>query len=254
MALSEQPPRPTPIARGSGREFVSTHWSVVRLAGASRSPESAAALEKLCRAYWFPLYAFVRREGHEPEDAADLTQEFFSRLIAGNDLASVDRGKGRFRSFLLASMKHLLANEWRRAQRQKRGGGAAHFSLDAAGAEDRYRLDPADELTPERIFDRRWAETVLDAVTGRLQGEFSEAGMSERFDVLKAFLIAGDAAASYAQTAARLNLTESAVKAAIYRLRQRYGELLRAEIAHTVSGPREMQEELRHFLAVLGGP
>lgn len=233
--------------------FASTHWSVVLLAGQEHSPQSAAALEKLCRAYWYPLYAFVRREGHGPEAAADLTQEFFSRLLASNGLASVDGSKGKFRSFLLASMKHLLANEWNRSQRQKRGGGCVHFSLDAATAEDRYHLDPADELTPEKVFERRWAETLIDSVTRTLQQEFAEAGLAGRFDALKVFLLADEEPASYAEMARRLHLTKGAVRTAIYRMRQRYSELFRAEIAQTVSGPQEIEEELRCFLAALGG-
>jgi len=223
------------------------------LAGQEHSSQSAAALETLCRSYWYPLYAFVRRQGHGPEQAADLTQEFFSRLLASNGLAAVDRSKGKFRSFLLASMKHLLANEWNRSQRQKRGGGSVHFSLDAAAAEDRYQFEPADELTPEKIFERRWAETLVDSVTRKLQQEFVEAGMTERFDTLKVFLLADEEPASYAALARRLHLTEGAVRTAIYRMRQRYGALFRAEIAQTVTGPQEMEEELRCFLAALGG-
>jgi RNA polymerase sigma factor (sigma-70 family) len=224
----------------------------VRLAGQEHSSASAAALEKLCRAYWFPLYAFVRRQGHEAAAAQDLTQEFFSRLLSSNGLGTVDRSKGKFRSFLLASMKNLLANEWHRNQAQKRGGGVAHFSLDAAIAEERYQLDPADDLTPEKIFERRWAETVIDTVTGKLEQEFTEAAMAGRFDELKVFLLAGDEPPSYAEVARRLNLSEGATRTAIYRMRQRYGELFRAEIAETVSGPQEMEEEIRQFFAALG--
>jgi len=235
----------------AGDVFATTHWSVVAQAGQDDSQQSAAALEQLCRTYWYPLYAFVRREGHGPEEAADFTQEFFSRLLADNSLARVSPNKGKFRSFLLAAMKHLLANEWHRSQTQKRGGGAAHFSLDALAAEDRYQLDPPDEATPEVLFDRRWAEALVDAVTARLQSEFSGAGMAARFQALKVFLLADEEPASYAQTAQQLGLTESAVKSAIHRMRQRYGELLRAEIANTVTNPQEMEEELRHFVAVL---
>ena len=235
----------------AGDVFATTHWSVVVQAGQDDSRQAATALEQLCRTYWYPLYAFVRREGHSPEEAADLTQEFFSRLLAENSLSRVSPSKGKFRSFLLAAMKHLLANEWHRSQAQKRGGGAAHFSLDALAAEDRYQLDPPDEATPETIFDRRWAEALVDAVTARLQSEFASTGMTERFEALKVFLLADEEPASYAQTAAKLGLTESAVKSAIHRMRQRYGELLRAEIANTVTSPQEMEEELRHFVAVL---
>ena len=238
-------------ASGGVEGFATTHWSVVVQAGQEDSQASAVALEQLCRIYWYPLYAFVRREGHGPEEAADLTQELFSRLLADNSLARVSPNKGKFRSFLLAAMKHLLANEWHRSQAQKRGGGAAHFSLDAMAAEDRYQLDPPDESTPEILFDRRWAESLVDTVTARLQAEFTDAGMRARFEALKVFLLADEEPASYAQTAQKLGLTESAVKSAIHRMRQRYGELLRNEIANTVTHPLEMEEELRHFAAVL---
>ena len=239
-------------AHGGPRDFATTHWSVVLLAGQESSVASAAALEKLCRAYWYPLYAFVRRQGQAPHEAADLTQEFFSRLLSTNALASVDRRKGKFRSFLLASIKHLLANEWNRSQTQKRGGGCVHFSLDAVSAEERYQLDPVDEMTAEKIFERRWAETLIDSVTLRLQEEFTEAGMAARFDELKVFLLADEEPASYAEIARRLTISEGAARTAIYRMRQRYGELFREEIAQTVTGVEEMKDEIRHFVAVLG--
>lgn len=157
------------LAPGGAERFATIHWSVVLLAGQSDSAQADEALEKLCRAYWYPLYAYVRRQGYAPQDAQDLTQEFFSRLLDRNELESVDRSKGKFRSFLLTALKHLLANEWKRSQRQKRGGGSAHFSLDELAAEDRYQLDPADERTPEDAYQRRWAETVVDSVTRRLE-------------------------------------------------------------------------------------
>lgn len=241
------------LASGGVESFATTHWSVVLLARQNNSVQAAEALEKLCRAYWYPLYAFVRRQGHDPHAAQDMTQEFFFRLLATNELESVDRSKGKFRSFLLAAMKHFLANEWDRAQRQKRGGGCVHFSLEAAAAENRYQLDLADELTPEDIYERRWAETVVDAVTLRLEKEFAAAGMAGRFEELKVFLLADQEPASYAEIARRLSMTEGAVRTAIYRMRQRYGELFRAEIAQTVTGLPEMEEEIRHFLKVLGG-
>ncbi len=236
-----------------GRAFATTHWSMVLLAGQESSSAATAALEELCRTYWYPLYAFVRRQGHDASAAQDLTQEFFSRLLAANWLESVDRSKGKFRSFLLASMKNFLANEWDRTQAQKRGGGLVHFSLDAVTAEERYQLDPADELTPEKIFARRWAETVIDAVTLKLQEEFAGAEMARRFGVLKVFLLAGDEPPSYAEVAQQLEMSEGATRTAIYRMRQRYGELFRAEIAKTVSGPTELEEEVREFFAALGG-
>lgn len=238
---------------GVARDFASTHWSMVLMAGQERSSATPAALEELCRTYWYPLYAFVRRQGYDGPAAQDLTQEFFSRLLAGKGLEGVDRNKGKFRSFLLASMKNLLANEWNRARTQKRGGAQVHFSLDATAAEDRYQLDPADQLTPEKVFARRWAETVIDSVTRKLQEEFAEAEMRDRFEVLKIFLLAGDEPPSYAEVARRLDLSEGATRSAIYRMRQRYGGLFRAEIAQTVSGPEEMEEEIREFFAALSG-
>lgn len=241
------------VYSGGAGKFATTHWSVVLLAGQNDSAQATEALEKLCHAYWYPLYAFVRRKGHDPHTAQDLTQEFFARLLAGKELESVDRSKGKFRSFLLAAMKNLLANEWNRSQRQKRGGGCVHFSLDAAAAEDRYQLDPADALTPEDIYERRWAETVVDSVTLRLKEEFAGAGMSERFEELKVYLLADQEPVAYAEMARRLSISEGAVRTAIYRMRQRYGELFRAEIAQTVTSVPEMEEEIRHFLSVLGG-
>lgn len=247
MSLSEQN-----LHGGAARDFVSTHWSLVLQAGREPSPAAAAALDELCRTYWYPLYAFVRRQGYDAPAAQDLTQEFFSRLLAAKGLEAVDRSKGKFRSFLLASMKNLLANEWHRARTQKRGGGHAHFSLDAVTAEERYRLEPAEELTPEKVFARRWAETVIDAVTRKLQEEFAADGMADRFEALKTFLLAGEEPPTYAEAARRLNLSEGATRTAIYRMRQRYGELFRAEIAKTVSSPKEMEEEIREFFAALG--
>ncbi len=161
--------------------------------------------------------------------------------------------KGKFRSFLLASLKHFLANEWNRLQTQRRGGGQLHFSLDAASAEERYRLETADELTPEKVFERRWAETVIDSVTRRLEEEYMAAGMVKRFEELKGFLLGSYEPTSYSDAAGRLNISDGAVRTAIYRMRQRYGELFRAEIADTVNGLREMQEEVRHFLKALAG-
>jgi RNA polymerase sigma-70 factor (ECF subfamily) len=232
-------------------EFASTHWSVVRLAGQQHSPQSAAALEALCRAYWYPLYAFVRREGHTPEAAQDLTQEFFTRLLEKNWVAEADPARGRFRSYLLVLLKRLLVSEWRREHRQKRGGGAILFSLDEHEAEDRYRREPADPATPESIYERRWAETVLDRVLGRLEAEYREHPMG--YANLQPYLVENRGAAPFAETAARLGVTESALKAVVYRLRCRYGELFREEIAHTVASPEEVEEEIRHLIATLAG-
>jgi len=221
-------------------------------AGRDDSPRAAEALEQLCRTYWYPLYAFVRRRGHGPEDAQDLTQAFFARLIAKRDLAAVDRTRGRFRSFLIAAMQHFLANEWDKARAQKRGGGVRVISLDAVSAEARYAREPADLETPELIFERRWAMALLDKVLVRLRGEYEARGQGDLFEALKGTL-GGGGAEGHAATAERLGMTEGAVKVAAHRLRRRYRDLLRGEIAGTVASPDDVDDELRHLLAVLGG-
>jgi RNA polymerase sigma factor (sigma-70 family) len=249
--LPERPPSSDNIRGGTAAWFRTTHWSVVLRAG-SWSGDAAPALEKLCRAYWVPLYAYVRRRGHDRHTAQDLTQEFFSRLLAGDSLASVHPDKGRFRSFLLVAMKHFLANEWDRAHSQKRGGDYHFFSLDQVNDEERRDLEPIDASSPDRIFERRWAETVLARVNARLRREYEAAGQVGRFDALKVYLLGGYEPVSYADTAAQLGLTESAVKSAIYKLRQRYGEMFRAEIADTLGKPDDVDEEIRYLLRVLG--
>ena len=230
--------------------FATTHWSVVLTAQRSDSTHAQAALSKLCQTYWYPLYAFVRRQGHRPHDAQDLTQEFFARLLAKNYLADVGREKGKFRSFLLTALKHFLANEWDRARAVKRGGGQVFLSLDEI--ESRYRLEPADSVTAERIYERRWALTLLEQVMKRLRAEHAQAGKAEFYEQLKGCLTVEKVAASYADLAARLHMTEGAIKVAIHRLRQRYREVLRDEIAQTVSSPAEVEEEIRHLFAALG--
>ena len=231
--------------------FATTHWSVVLQAGDRASPDAAAALEQLCHAYWPPLYAFVRRQGHGPEEAADLTQEFFSRLLQGGALELADPGKGRFRSYLLAMLKRMLVSEWRHEHRQKRGGGAVVFSLDANAAEHGYQIEPPDPLTPETIFERRWAETVLDRVLERLEAEYR--GHALGFENLQPYLVEDKGAAPFAQAAARLGVTEPSLKATVYRLRCRYGELFRQEVAQTVDRPEDVEEEIRHLLGALRG-
>jgi RNA polymerase sigma-70 factor (ECF subfamily) len=233
--------------------FATTHWSIVLAAQRSDPGRAHAALSKLCQTYWYPLYAFVRRQGRSPEDAQDLTQEFFARLLAKNYLAEVAREKGKFRSFLLAALKHFLANEWDRAQAAKRGGGQVLISLDDTDAESRYRLEPADPMSADKIFERRWAMTLLEQVLNRLRHEHLRAGKAELYEQLKVCLSGARDSAPYAELAARLKLTEGAVKVAVHRLRQRYRELLRDEIAQTVSGPAEVEEELRHLFSVLAG-
>jgi RNA polymerase sigma-70 factor (ECF subfamily) len=214
-------------------------------------PGSAAALETLCQSYWAPIYAFVRRQGQDAHAAQDLTQEFFTRLIEGNRLSAADPNRGRFRSFLLASLKNFLTNEWRRSQSQKRGGGCTLFSLNDTDNEERM-LDAFHADTPERIFERRWAESVIARVNSRLRREYEAAGWAERFEALKIYLLDDFDPPSYADTAFRLGLTEGAVKSAIFKLRKRYGEMFRAEIADTVSDPAEVDEEIDYLLRALG--
>jgi len=232
--------------------FATTHWSVVLSAADSGSAKAAESLETLCRTYWYPLYAYVRSQGYSPEDAQDLTQGFFERFLEKHYLHDVDRQKGKFRSFLLAALKHFLSDEWRHQHRQKRGGGKRFISLDEERPEERYRLEPADWLNPEKIYERRWALTLLEQVLARLEAEFSAAGKARLFVQLQGFLLGEKNAVPYAEVAERLNLSEGAVKVAVHRLRQRYGELFCAEIAQTVASPEEVDEEIRHLLDVLG--
>jgi RNA polymerase sigma-70 factor (ECF subfamily) len=230
--------------------FHTTRWSVVLSAGARGGSEAKGeALAILCETYWYPLYAFVRRAGRSAHDAQDLTQEFFARLIAKSWLHDVQPERGRFRSFLLAAMKHFLANEWDRACRLKRGGGQAVLSLDAALAEERYAQEPADTMSAEQIFDRRWAFTLLEKVLGRLRAEFAAIGKSSVFAELEPGLTG--AKLEYAVIAARLNLNEGAVRVAVHRLRVRYRDLVRAEIAETVETEADIETELKHLFAAL---
>jgi RNA polymerase sigma factor (sigma-70 family) len=230
--------------------FATTHWSMVVSAGRPHSPEARRALATLCEHYWFPLYAFVRRAGHSAEDAQDLTQEFFVRLLDKNFLAAADGQKGRFRTFLLTALKRFLANEYDRVRAQKRGGGQRFVSLEGMEPEARYRREPADTLTPERIFEQQWALTLLEQVLAQLQADMTADGKAALFDALKGHLTGGRAA-GYAATAASLGTTEGAVKVAAHRLRRRYRELLREEIAQTVASPDEIEEEIRYLFTCL---
>ena len=233
--------------------FADTHWSVVLAAGRRGSAPGDAALAKLCQTYWYPLYTYVRRLGHNAEDAQDLTQEFFLRLIEKNYLQSVDRAKGKFRSFLLIALKRFLANEWDRASRQKRGGGQEILSLDEENTETRYLAEPADAMTPEKAFERRWALALLDQVLKRLETEFTAAGKAKAFEELKIFLTGESSESPYSEIAACLQMSEGTLKVTVHRLRQRYRELLRMEIANTVASEQEVDEELRHLFAALSG-
>jgi len=232
--------------------FVTTHWSVVLAAKDKSSPDCAAALEALCRAYWYPLYAFVRRQGHPPCDAQDLTQEFFARLLAKDYLAAAAREKGRFRTFLRVALKRFLANEWDRARRLKRGGGHTPRSLDSATAEERYQAERGGGLPPDRLYERRWAMTLLEQALGRLRAEHTAAGKAAEFERLKAVLMAERGAIQYGVLAAALGLNEGAARVAVHRLRKRFRELFRAAVADTVSGPGEVEGELRYLVGVLG--
>jgi RNA polymerase sigma factor (sigma-70 family) len=246
-----KPVNSDPNAGAGQAVFATTHWSVVLEAVQGASPKANEAMAQLCGAYWYPLYAYVRRKGYQAEDAQDLTQEFFARLLAGNPLSGLDQQKGRFRSFLLGAFEHFLAKAWRRARAQKRGGGQALFSLDAVDAENRYLLEPADELTAEKIFDWRWANTLLDQAMARLRAECQSENKARLFEKTEP-LLSGDAAGeSYAQIASSLAMSEGAFKMAVYRLKKRYGELVRAEIAQTVATPEEAADELRYLFAVL---
>ncbi len=232
--------------------FGTTHWSVVQRAGGASESQAANALEQLCRTYWYPLYAYVRRQGRRPEEAQDLTQGFFAQLLAHESMQKVRRERGRFRSFLLASMNHFLADEWDRAHRQKRGGLNEHISFDAEEAESRYRIEPVDRFDPGRLYERRWAMTVLDNALARLEHECS---MSEpgRWAKLKPFLVGEKAGQTYAEVGGELGMTEAAVKMTVSRLRQRCRILLREEIAQTVSDAAEVEEEYSALLEALRG-
>lgn len=250
--MPETPTTPT-ASRTKAGIFATTHWSVVLAAGDSHSPRIREAQEQLCRVYWYPLYAYVRRFGHGPEDAQDLTQEFFARLLGKKYLGAADPAKGRFRAFLLTTFKRFLANEWDRANRQKRGGGQQLFSLDEADAEHRYLAESADPMTPEKTFERRWALTLLEEVLKRLEQEYAATGKKRVFDELQVLLTGEKAQSPYAEIAARLRMSEGTLKVTVHRLRRRYRELLRLEVAHTVASPNEIEAEIRHLFGAISG-
>ena len=236
----------------SGRScFTTTHWSVVLRAAQVGMPGVQEALETLCRLYWYPLYAYVRRRGYGPEEAQDLTHEFFAQILERNDVAQADPNKGRFRSFLLGAMNHFLAYEWRKAHAAKRGGGRTFIQLDDPAVEERYRREPSSDQTPERIYERRWALTLFDRALARLQEEWSSTGKRAQFDSLKPFLSSEAGDGEYAAVAGSLQMTPGAVAVAVHRLRQSYRETVRDEIAQTVSGLEELEDELRHLLDVM---
>jgi len=248
MSLSEQNLN---AVSGGARDFRTTHWSLVLKACRADDADAAAALDKLCRAYWYPLYVFVRRRGHDPETARDLTQSFFAALLARNQFAVADPARGRFRSFLVHSLTHFLANEWRDTQRLKRGGGAIVFSLDGLVPEERYRLEPAVENDAEKLFERRWAYTLVEGALERLRAEHERAGKGRVFRELALFLPGSETVSTIADAAQRLGMSESAVKVAVHRLRQRFRALFREEVAETVDNSEEVDEEIRHVLEAL---
>jgi RNA polymerase sigma factor (sigma-70 family) len=233
--------------------FVTTHWSVVMMAGKGESAQAADALGQLCHTYWYPLYAYVRRQGLAAQDAEDATQEFFARFMAKEYFGRADPTLGRFRSFLLACLKNFLAEQQRQRRRLKRGGGQTIVSWDSCTAEERYGLEPMDPMTPEQVYDRRWALTLLETVLARLADEQSAAGKQEVFAQLKGYLWEEAGGTSYAETAARLNMTEGAIKVAVHRLRRRLRDLLREEVAQTVASGEDVDEELRHLIGAIRG-
>jgi RNA polymerase sigma-70 factor (ECF subfamily) len=231
--------------------FTATHWSVVLAAGQSNSPQATAALDKLCRAYWYPLYTYIRRQGSSPHDAQDLTQGFFAQLLEKNCLELADREKGKFRSFLLSALNHFLADQRDRAGAAKRGGGKVFISLDELAAEGLLAQEPATGLSPEEEYEKLWAVTLLQQALVRLREESTRAGRGGMFEELKPFLEGEARSGEYAVVAASLGMTANSIAVTVHRLRQRYRELVRAEIANTVARPEEIEGEVRHLFAAL---
>lgn len=247
-----EPPRPSPAPppkTANPLRFATTHWSMIAAACEAPSAEADAALEALCRAYWYPLYAYARRAGHSAVDAQDLTQAFFARLLEKSWLRDAHPGLGRFRGFLLMAMKRFLAKEWRREQAWKRGGGLAIVPLDIAGAESRYAVEPA--LGPDEVFERRWALTLIDRALAALAADYAAAERADEFAVLRGHLDAPRGEIDYERTATSLGLSSGAVRVAVHRLRKRFRECVRAEIADTVAAPAEQAEELAHLVKIL---
>ena len=230
--------------------FRTTHWSVISAAGAEDSVGARKALEQLCTLYWFPIYAFIRRWGHSTHAAQDLTQDFFFRLLDKRHIERADRNRGRFRTFLLTSVKHFLADQHDRAHAEKRGGGQVPVSIDVEIAEGRYLAEPVENETPEKVYERRWANTLLERVVAQLGADFAETGKSEFFKELTPFLWGRKSGTPYREIGDRFGMTESAVKMTVSRLREKYRQLLQVEIAHTVATPEEIEDEIRHLISV----
>lgn len=231
--------------------FPQTRWSVVLAARDSDDHRATKALDELCRAYWFPLYVYVRRRGASAEDAEDLTQGYFATLIKKGYLAQANQERGKLRSFLLTTLKHYLADEWEKTKTIKRGHGQQIVSINSSDAEDRYAQEPPDEASPDRLFDRQWALTVLDNVLAALRADYATAGQERLFDALKPFLAWNSAGNAYREAASALGMKENAVRVAIFRLRRRYGDLLRDQVADTVTSPDDVPAELEHLLALM---
>ena len=240
-----------PELNDSNRQFATTQWSMVRAVGSADSQAAKSALEELCQIYWYPLYAYVRHQGHQPQTAADLTQAFFADLLSRDDLQRVDPSLGKFRSFLIASLKHFLLNEWDKQQAQKRGGGKQVFSINFEDADSRYRNEPTHEQTSDRIFEKQWALTLLDRANQALSKEYENKGKAHQFEKLRIFLAGKSPDTTMAVVAGQLNMTEVAVKVAVHRMRQRFGELLRMEIEKTVEQPSDIDAEIQHLFDVL---
>ena len=231
--------------------FSTTHWSVVLKAGRGGSPEAAPALECLCRAYWYPLYAYVRRKGRAPHDAQDLVQDFFAHFLKHRHLRLADRARGRFRTFLLTALQNFLVNEWRKTNRLKRGGSVRVLSLDEDQAESRFTAEPTVEQPSDLLYDRGWAAVLLERALAALRAEFEQSGRLGLFERLKGLVWGEGSGLPYETMARQLGMTESGIKVAVHRLRQRYGELLRHEIAQTVATPLEVDEELRYLISIV---
>jgi DNA-directed RNA polymerase specialized sigma24 family protein len=231
--------------------FVTTHWSVVLRAAHPDAPEALAALTELCRSYWFPLYAYARRQGCDVHNAQDLTQGFFGKLLEKNYLGVANRRRGRFRWFLLTAFKCFLANEWDRTQAQKRGGGQQVISFDGMSAEERYSSEPQDSASADLLYDRRWATDLLDGARARLRAEYGGADRAERFKLLEAYLPGGHTTMSQAEVGAALGLTEGTVKQEVFKIRRRFGELLREAVAQTVAHPDEVDDEISYLIDVV---
>jgi RNA polymerase sigma-70 factor (ECF subfamily) len=239
-------------AARTATEFASTHWSVVLSAGDSASPNSHEALERLCRTYWLPLYTFIRRKGYSPADAEDLVQDFFAAFLEKGCVGRADPARGRFRTFLLSSLQNFLHNAQDRLVALKRGGGQRHLSLDVAATEERYRVELQESMTPEKAFEKRWAATLLQEVLDRVREDFKRLGRAELFEQLKGHIWADDDAVPYAQLGMGLGMTPLALKVTVHRLRQRFGERLRDEIAHTMSEPGQVEDEIRYLMGLFG--